>query len=341
MLLKKLTNALGVSGNEKEVRNLIINEIKDHVDIVRTDRIGNIIAEKKSANYSSYRIVLTAHMDEVGLMVKGIEDNGMIRFTLVGEIDPRILVSKVVTIGKEKIQGVIGAKAVHMQKREEREKALSVDNLYIDIGSKSKEESEEVISIGDYISFNSDFVEFGGNKVKAKALDNRAGCHILIDVLRDELPINITAVFTVQEEIGLRGAEVASNQLQGDLIIVLEATNASDSSGIEPHHQVAELDKGPAISIMDQSSIYNKKNIDLLIQVANKYNIPWQYRRAASGSNDAGKFHIAHIGTPCLSIAVPCRYIHSPVSILSKDDLNNTKLLLIKYLEEISRGGVL
>lgn len=340
MLLKKLTSALGVSGNEEEVRNVILDEIKGFVDVIKIDRIGNIIAEKKGSN-SSYNIVLTAHMDEVGLMVKGIDDSGLIKFTSVGGIDTRILVSKVVTIGEGRIPGVIGAKAIHMQKSEEREKALSIDDLYIDVGSKNKEETEKHVSIGDYIAFHSEFIEFGKNKIKAKALDNRVGCHILIEILKTKLPINITAIFTVQEEIGLRGAEVAANQVQADLVIVLEGTTSSSYTGVEPHLQVSELDNGPAISIIDQTSIYNKKYVNSLIQIAKKHNIPWQYRKTASGGNDAGKFHVAQMGTPCLSLAVPCRYIHSPVSVLSKDDLSNTKILLIKYLEEVSKGGIL
>ncbi|SNR88179.1 endoglucanase [Anaerovirgula multivorans] len=340
MLLKKLTSAFGVSGCEREIRNVILEELKDTVDKVKVDRIGNIIAEKKTPN-SSYNVVITAHMDEVGFMVKGIEDSGLIRFISVGGIDSRILVSKIVLIGDARIPGVIGAKAVHMQKPTEREKALSYDDLYIDIGTKSKEETEKKVTIGDYISFHSEYVEFGENRIKAKALDNRVGCNVIIDVLKRQLPVNVTAVITVQEEIGLRGAEVAANQLEADLIIVLEGTTCSDVADIEPHFQVTTLDKGPAISIMDQTSIYQKKHIQSVIDTAKKYNIPWQYRRTTFGGNDAGKFHLAGTGTPCVSIAVPCRYIHSPVSVLSKNDVDNTKELVIKYIEEISKGGII
>ncbi|MCC5909883.1 MAG: M42 family metallopeptidase [Clostridiaceae bacterium] len=340
MLLKKLTSAFGLSGNEEEVRNIILDEIKESVDKVKVDRMGNIIAEKKSSN-SKYNIAITAHMDEVGFMVKGIDDSGLIKFTPVGGIDARILVSKIVLVGEKRIPGVIGVKAIHMQNPEERKKALTIDQLYIDIGSKSKEETEKIISIGDYIAFHSEYIEFGKNRIKAKALDNRVGCNLIIDILKTELPVNITGVFTVQEEIGLRGAEVAANQVNADLVIVLEGTTCSDVSGVEPHFQVTELDKGPAISIMDMTSVYSKKYVDTLIQTAKKHNILWQYRKTTFGGNDAGKFHTAKTGTPCVSVAVPCRYIHSPVSVLSKDDLNHTKQLIVKYLEEISRGGII
>ncbi|SDK48844.1 M42 family metallopeptidase [Natronincola ferrireducens] len=340
MLLKKLTSAFGISGNEGEVRRIIIDEIKNTSNHVKIDKMGNIFVEKKSFENRPH-IVITAHMDEVGFMVKGIDDSGLIKITPVGGIDARILVSKIVIIGEKRIPGVIGAKAIHMQKPEERKKSLSIDDLYIDIGSKSKEETEKNISIGDYVAFHSEYIEFGTNRIKAKALDNRVGCHILIEILKQEMPINITGVFTVQEEIGLRGAEVAANQVDADLVIVLEGTTCSDVTGIEPHMQVTELDKGPAISIMDQTSIYQRKYIDSLIAIAKQYNIPWQRRKTTFGGNDAGRFHLAKTGLPCISIAVPCRYIHSPVSVLSKDDLSNTIQLVKKYIDEISKGGIL
>lgn len=340
MLLEKLTNACGISGNEKEVRNLILEELKPFVEDIRIDRMGNIVA-KKHTHQDKPHIVVSAHMDEVGFIVKGIDSSGLVRFSPIGGVDPRILVSKVVLIGKDKVPGVIGAKAVHMTKPEERKKALTLNDLYIDIGCSNQKDTERFVSVGDLVAFDSSYVEFGKNRIKAKALDNRVGCDIIIDLLKKELPVNVTAIFTVQEEVGLRGAEVAANQIEADLAIIIEGTTCSDVTGIEPHLQVTELDKGPAISVMDRASVYNKRLVDTLVAAARENNIPWQYRRTAFGGNDAGKFHTAKGGTKCVSIAVPCRYIHSPVSVLSKDDLMNTKALLIKYLEKISEGGVL
>ncbi len=340
MLLKRLTDALGVSGNEKEVRDIILNEIKDYVDNIKIDIMGNIIAYKKGKR-NDINVAIAAHMDEVGLIVKGIDDKGLLKFAPIGGMDARILVSKQVIVGKSRLNGVIGAKAVHMKKSDERKKALSIDNLYIDIGCKSKEEAEKLIHIGDYIGFCSEYTEFGRNRIKAKALDDRVGCAMLIELLKNDAPVNVTGIFTVQEEVGLRGAEVAANQVDVDLAIVLEGTTCSDIINVEPHLQVTELDKGPAISLMDRTSIYNRKFVDMLVQTAEEHKITWQYRRSTFGGNDAGKFHTSKTGTPCVSIAVPCRYIHSPVSVLSKDDYNNCKELLFKFVDKIGERGLL
>ncbi len=339
MLLKTLTDAFGVSGNEKEVRDIIIEEIKSYVDHIKIDIMGNIIAHKKGRK-DNISIAVTAHMDEVGFIIKGIDDSGLIKFAPIGGVDPRILVSKQVVIGKNKINGVIGAKAIHLQRPDERKKAIAIDDLYIDIGCKAKTEAEKLVNVGDYIGFYSEYVEFGKNRIKAKALDNRVGCAILIDLLKMETDIGITGIFTVQEEIGLRGAEVAANQIDVDLAIILEGTTCSDVSNVETHMQVTELDKGPAISLMDRTSIYNRKFVDMVVETATEYEIPWQYRRSTFGGNDAGKFHTANAGTPCVSIAVPCRYIHSPISVLSKDDYHNCKELLFKFIDRISERGL-
>ena len=210
----------------------------------------------------------------------------------------------------------------------------------LDIGCRSKAEAEKLVHVGDYIGFHSEYVEFGKNRIKAKALDNRVACSILIELLKSDVDMDIIAVFTVQEEIGLRGAEVAANQIDADLVIVLEGTTCSDVSNVEPHMQVTALDKGPAISLMDRSSIYNRKFVDMVVETAKDANIPWQYRRSTFGGNDAGKFHTAKAGTPCVSIAVPCRYIHSPVSVLSKDDYENCKKLLFTFIDRIRERGL-
>ena len=186
MLLKLLTEASGVSGNEKEVRNLIVSQIKDYVDNIKIDKLGNIIAYKKGKK-ASKTVMVTAHMDEVGLLVKDIDSSGLLKFMTVGGIDKRILVSKPVLVGNDKIYGVIGAKPIHLQNRTEWENALEIDDLYIDIGANSKEDAKKYVKIGDYVSFYSPYREFGDNLLKAKALDNRVGCSMLINLLKEKM----------------------------------------------------------------------------------------------------------------------------------------------------------
>ncbi len=338
MLLKDLCELKGVAGNEKAVRNYIKKNLEDAGKEITIDRLGNLVV--KNGVKSGIHLGVTAHMDEVGLMVKGIDDSGLIRFTNVGGLDPRILVSKVVEIGDKDIPGVIGAKPIHMQKATERKKAFSIDQLYIDIGTDSKTETEKFVTPGDYINFVSPYQPFGNHKVKAKALDNRVGCYMVMELLKMDLPIEITGIFTVQEELGLRGSQVAANNLDADLVLVLEGTTCGDLTEVEEHLQTTELGKGPAISLMDRTSIYNRRLVDKLTAIADKNQIPWQYRRNSFGGNDAGRFQHSKEGTPCLSVATPCRYIHSPVSVMDERDFEGMKKLLTLFIEELSKGGI-
>lgn len=337
MLLKLLTEASGVSGNEKEVRDLIIDEIKDYVDSVKIDRLGNIIAYKKGQD-SIRRLMVTAHMDEVGLLIKDIDSSGLLKFMPVGGIDKRILVSKSVYVGKNKVYGVIGAKPIHLQKREEWTNALNIDDLYIDIGATSKEDAEKYVNIGDYVSFQSEYVEFGDNLVKAKALDNRVGCSLLIDLIKKTEDISFYAVFTVMEEVGLVGAGPAAYEVDPDIAIVLEGTLCYELPKIDTHLMPTQIGKGPAISLADRTTVYNPRFRDKIKQIAEHYKIPYQYRKTAMGGNDSGKIHTTKTGATTTCISVPCRYIHSPNSVMSMEDYRNTFKLLSAILTEHGKG---
>lgn len=334
MLLRKLTEASGISGNEKEVRDLIISEIKDHVDSLKVDGLGNIIAYKEGKK-AKKRIMVTAHMDEVGLMVKEINDMGLLKFITVGGIDKRILVSKSVLVGRDKIPGVIGAKPIHLQKPEEWKNALKIEELYIDIGAKDKKEAESLVKIGDYVSFHSECVEFGEDLVKAKALDNRVGCNLLIDLLKSDRDTSFYAVFTVMEEVGLVGAGPAAYEVNPDISLILEGTLCYDMPKLDSHLVPTFLKKGPAISLIDRTTIYNRTLRSCIVNIAKKNNIPYQYRKTSMGGNDSGKIHLAKEGSLTATISVPCRYIHSPVSVMSKEDYNNTLKLLKVVLPEL------
>lgn len=336
MLLKLLTEASGVSGNEKEVRNLIVSQIKDYVDNIKIDKLGNIIAYKKGKK-ASKTVMVTAHMDEVGLLVKDIDSSGLLKFMTVGGIDKRILVSKPVLVGNDKIYGVIGAKPIHLQNRTEWENALEIDDLYIDIGANSKEDAKKYVKIGDYVSFYSPYREFGDNLLKAKALDNRVGCSMLINLLKEKNDISFYGVFTVMEELGLVGAGPAAYEVEPDISIVLEGTLCYDVPKLDSHLVPTYLGKGPAISLVDRTTLFNPALREKVVDIAKKYNIPYQYRKTSMGGNDSGKIHTTKSGSLTTTISVPCRYVHSPTSVMSLEDYNNTYKLVSCVLSELDK----
>ncbi|MCL4425400.1 MAG: M42 family metallopeptidase [Firmicutes bacterium] len=336
MLLKRLSEALGVSGNEHEVREIIKEAIKDQVDEIRVDTLGNLRAVKGKGK--SPRVMVAAHMDEVGLMISWIEKSGLLRFRKVGGIDDRVLVSKTVLVGKDRIPGVIGAKAIHLQDPRERETPLKYEDLYIDIGAKSKEEAEKKVKLGDFAAFATCYEEFGQRKAKGKAFDDRVGCTVLMEALKGQYEFELNAVFTVQEEVGLRGAAVAAYDLDPQMGLVLEGTTCSDTPGTDPEGYATEVGKGPALSLMDASSIANKKMVQEMVRLAQENGLPYQFRRTTMGGNDAGRIHLTRQGVPSASLSVPCRYIHSPVSVISLDDLENAVKLLGLFLKTVEQG---
>lgn len=336
MLLKKLSEAFGPSGYEQEVRTILQEELADHVSEWQRDALGNLIACKVAAK--GPRVMVAAHMDEVGLMVSHIDEAGLIQFHKVGGIDDRVLVSKPVLIGKDRVPGVIGAKAIHLQRPEERTQVIPHRSLFIDIGATSKEEALRRIKLGDYVVFATKYGEFGDGLVKGKAFDDRAGCVVLAEVLKEEYSFPLYGAFTVQEEIGLRGAGVAAYSIEPDLAIVLEGTTCNDVSGIEDHEQSTVVGSGPAITFMDGSAIGNKAMIQELVRLAEANNIPYQFKRTVTGGNDAGRINISRAGVPVVAISLPCRYIHSPVSVLSLNDLEQTIALVKLFLRSIEGG---
>ena len=332
MLLKDLTTACGLPGFEEAVRQIIIKEIEGLVDSLTVDTMGNVIAHKNH-HLKGPKIALSAHMDEVVLCITGYNSDGTLKFASWG-VDPRLLPSSHVYVGKDLIPGVIGNKPIHLQKASERTTVYTIDGMYIDIGCESKEEVEKLVSKGDFAAFVSEYTEFGKDKIKAKALDDRVGCATIIEVLKMDLPFPITALFCVQEEVGLKGSALLSHSLEADLLLNIEGTISADMDGVEEHAQVTLLGKGPALSLMDRSSIYLKKYIEAIVAVAEKEDIPFQYRRSGMGGTDAGNFHLSQGGIPCIGLAVPCRYIHSAVSVMDKNDYNNLLKLIKAFIKE-------
>lgn len=336
MFLKELTELSGVSGYEYEVRNYIKNKLKEIDCEYYIDKLGNVIAHNKGRKNKT--IMVAAHMDEVGLIVRQIDSKGLIKFEAVGGIDQRVLNSKVVLVGDNKIPGVIGSKAVHLMSKEERGKSLPIDKLYIDIGTDSKEETEKLVSIGDYVSFKSDYVEFGDNMIKGKALDDRVGCSILLELLSMKLDADFYGVFTVMEEVGLRGAETAAYQLEPDLGIVLEGTVSADMPEVEDYDKTTIIGNGAALSIMDNATVYDIDVVREVAKIAEDNNIQYQYRTSGAGGNDAGAIHKTKKGAKVVSISIPCRYIHSSVSVASKNDYENVLRLTKEVILENQKG---
>lgn len=338
-MLKKLTEINGVSGNENKVREFIIENVRNYVDEITIDSIGNLILYKKGNKVNHNRIMLTSHMDEIGFIVSKIDENGFLKFKTVGGVDDRILLSHRVAVGDNKIPGVIGIKAIHLVEKEERTKVVKDEDMYIDIGAKSKEDALKHVKIGDYISFDSDFVEFGENEnfIKAKALDDRIGCEIMLELIKQEYECDIYFCFSVQEEVGLRGAMVLANRINPDVALIIETTTASDVADTKPYEYTACLGNGPAISIMDRASYSNKKLNEFIAKVAEKNNINYQFKKTISGGNDAGAISTSTDGCETAVISVPCRYIHSPASVAHKEDIENAKKLLSFTLNSVSK----
>ena len=337
MLLKKLSEASGVSSNESEVRNLIKDNIEDKVDELWTDVMGNLIAVKGKKKQGK-KVLLSAHMDEVGLMITGIENNGLLNIRPVGDIDKRSLVSKPVLVGKEKMKGVIGSKAIHLQKKSERNNPIPWSNLYIDIGTSSKKESKKYVELGDYVSFNTRFKQLGSNHEKGKAFDDRIGCSIIIDLLKYDYDFPLYVVFSAQEEVGLRGAGRAAYDIDPSMALIIESTSASDVPESNDHEYSTSLDKGPALTVMDKSLISNKKILQGLINISKNNDIPYQIKKSNTGGTDAGEISLTKEGIPSAVISLPSRYIHSPVSLISLKDYDYLKELIKLYLQDLNKG---
>jgi len=338
MLLEKLSNAFGVSGYEDEVRALLTEVVREHVNECHTDALGNLIAFKKGYR-GAFKVMLAAHMDEVGLMITHIDKEGFLHFRPVGGVDQRVLLAKEVVIGKDRVPGVIGVKPIHLLEEEERKRVVKVKEMVIDIGASSKEEAEKAVKVGDYATFATRFCvldEEGLRTVKGKAFDGRVGCAVLVELVKERYPFDLYAVFTVQEEVGLRGARVAAYAVGPQASFVLEGTVCDDIPREKDISPTTELGKGPAITIMDRTFIADRRLVRLLTETAEELGIPYQYKQPGVGGTDAGAIHITKEGVPSATVSVPCRYIHSPASILSLNDFDHTVQLMKAVLHKLT-----
>ena len=324
-LLKELCALNGVSGDEGAVRDFIRSQAEPYADSIRTDALGNLIVFKKGKKSTGNRLLLAAHMDEVGLIITRATEDGFLKFDFVG---------KPVVLGPKKIPGVIGMKAIHMLSREDMKKVPKTESLYIDIGASSREEAEEMAEPGTYGSFVCEGEPLGSDFFKAKAIDDRVGCAVMLKLLQEELPLDVTFAFTAQEEVGTRGAFAAAFSVTPEVALVLETTTAADSPAVEEHRKVCAPGKGPVISYMDGGTIYDRGLFEDLRRLAEDNGIPWQTKEYLAGGNDARTIQRTKTGVRVAAVSAAVRYLHAPASVGSFADFENMLKLTRLFLAD-------
>jgi endoglucanase len=339
-LLRKLSNAYGPPGYEDEVRDLLREELEDCADETKVDKLGNVIFWHRGKKGKPL-IMLAAHTDEVGFLVRHIEDQGYLRIHAWGVVPNLLPGQRLLFRGKKgDLKGVVGTKPPHIMSEEERKKPVVLDDLFVDIGTCTREEAERR---GAYVGmtgvFDVEFTDLGDGYVRGKALDDRAGCFVMAEVFKSlkGSPLNVVAVGTVQEEVGLRGSKTAAYQVDPDYGLAIEGTFAVDMPGMAPHMVPAALRKGPVVTIADASVIAHPTVFKTIVEAAEAEKIPYQFKKIPSGGTDAGSIHLTKGGIPSGTIAVPCRYIHGPAAITSTEDIENTIRLVKAFVDRISK----
>ncbi len=334
-MIEELSLLCGTSGREDKIRSCIISKIEGKCEY-KIDALGNIIAFKKGKNTPKHKVMLDAHTDEVGVIATHFTSDGMVGFQKVGGIDTKVLLARRI-IFENGVTGVVGIKPIHLAKGNEKTKIPENDSLYIDIGAKDREDAEKMLKIGDTGVFLSDFKQFGNNKIKGKALDDRIGCAILTDMILSDLQYDAYFSFSVQEEIGLRGAAASAYSINPDYAIVLETTTAADIIDVPEHKQVCRLGEGAAVSFMDKSTLYSKELFDKAFKIAEENNIKIQPKTVISGGNNAGAIHKARCGIKTITINTPCRYLHSPSCVCDINDISSARRLAEEMLNTLAK----
>lgn len=346
-LLEQLCNAHGVSGYEDEVREIVRGHIKPFADSMATDPLGNLIVKIAPWREGQPVLMLDAHLDEIGLVISYVEPSGYLRFALVGGWDERVLPAHAVTIltrDGARIRGVIGTLPPHVQRDEDRKKPLAAENLFIDVGAAGREAVAQLgISVGDSAVLDYPFTHLAGDTVMGKALDNRAGCAALIRTVQElsarKTPptVNIAAVFSTFEEVGARGAKVATHTVAPDIALVFEGTTACDCPGVPEARNPAVQRRGPAVTLMDRSTHCSPAVVRLLEEIALRDSIPFQFKTPIYGGTDGARIHISRGGVLTGVVSVPCRYIHSPHATCTLADFDATVRLAAAFAGECHR----
>ena len=333
--LRALCPLFGPSGYEDPVRDYIMEQAGPFADRMEITANGTLLVHKKGRVRPKHRVMLAAHMDEVALILKSVDEDGFLKFRTVGGIDRRVLPGKPVYVGEKRIPGVIGMKPIHLTTDEEREKVPEIKELYIDIGAETKEAAEKLVREGDYIGFDPKFLELENGFVCSKAIDDRIGCAVMLELLREELPVDSCFAFTVQEEIGSRGAFGAAFRLKPEIAMVLEGTSAADVLGRRNDARICVPLKGPVLSLADKGTVYDRGLFRLLRSLAEERGIGWQVKTRLAGSTDAKAFQATGAGCRVCGISAPLRYIHSPSNVGNVKDFEAMKTLARAFLEKM------
>jgi endoglucanase len=335
-LLKSLSEARGISGREDEVAAILRTELQGHVDRMERDAIKNLFM-LKGMDRQGPKVMLNAHMDEVGLYVTRITKEGYLHVGEAGSIDDRLLLGEKVLVGAGRLPGVVAIKAVHLSTREEcATTVIKVEDMVIDLGAKSDKDLAGKVAVGDQVTFDTTFGTFGDGYFVGKAFDDRAGCAVVAELLKMDWPFPVIGMFSTQEEIGGKGAHVGAWRYTPDISITVEGTIAADIGEVKDYQEVTTLGAGTVLTIKDGGMITDHQLRNQLIRVATTNKLPWQYKRMTAGGTDACRIQLARSGVRALAVAVPARYIHSPVSLIKASDYENTILLLSKFLADLA-----
>ena len=336
--LEALSLAAGTSGDEAAIKKLIYDEVIGYPDCTaKTDNAGNLIVSKKGKKARKNRLMFSAHMDEVGFIITHIDENGFLKFSNVGGIDSRVIVGKRVRVGKDGIPGLLGSKAIHMVKKDEFENPTKTDDLYIDIGADTKEEAEKLVFLGDRAVFDSDFEKFGEDCVMGKALDDRAGCAVLMELLKEEAEYDITVCFTTREEVGGNSAGNAAFAVDPDIAVVVEATSAGDFPSVPGEKFVCKQGLGPVVSFRDNGTLYDMELYRHIMELCEQKNIPAQTKHGICGFNDAKFIHQARAGIRPVAVSLPARYIHTASNVIDERDMHYMTDLAMAIIEELAK----
>lgn len=337
--LKTLCALPGPSGHEAPVREAIQKLVSPYAEEIKLSPLGNLLVFKKGKKAASHKVMLDAHMDEVGFIVTFVDEKGYLHVDPLGGIDPRVVLGKRVRIGQKGLLGVFGCKPIHLQSPEERETVVPISSMQVDIGAKNREEALQYVSPGDTGVFDSEFRPFGSGFYKAKALDDRAGCALLIELIQSgELPYDAWFSFSVQEETGGAGARTAAFSLQPEYAVAVECTTAADVGGVAKENQVCRAGQGAVISFMDHGTIYPPHLVRMAMETAKENGIPAQLKEGVYGGNDCGAIHPTGEGVQCLTVSLPGRYIHSGASVLHQTDLCACREILLALVERLAGG---